>query len=170
MSLHREPIQHPAEVVSENPVEAAVRETLYDSEPLRQSKATIEVAAADGVVTLTGNVRTRTHIDFATTLARRAADFLARKELFARTVTLKLRYATFETITRSATRSPATRDPGEIAGRALALLEKTDAGTRPVRLLGVSLHGLGPAAAEPPAPDQDAPQLGLPVDPAIGES
>ena len=73
MSLHREPIQHPAEVVSENPVEAAVRETLYDSEPLRQSKATIEVAAADGVVTLTGNVRTRTHIDFATTLARRAA-------------------------------------------------------------------------------------------------
>ncbi|HEY7575247.1 MAG TPA: DNA polymerase IV [Thermoanaerobaculia bacterium] len=100
-------------------------------------------------------------------LARRAADFLARKELFARTVTLKLRYATFETITRSATRSPATRSPEEIAGRAVALLEKTDAGRRPVRLLGVSLHGLGPAAAEASVPDQDAPQLGLPVDSAI---
>jgi hypothetical protein len=49
----------------------------------------------------------------------------------------------------------------------VALLEKTDAGRRPVRLLGVSLHGLGPAAAEASVPDQDAPQLGLPVDSAI---
>lgn len=86
MSLHREPIQHPAEAVSVDPVEQAVREALYDSEPLRQSKATIDVAASNGVVTLTGNVRTRTHIDFATTLARRAPGVReVRSQLFADT-------------------------------------------------------------------------------------
>ena len=95
-------------------------------------------------------------------LARHAAAALARRELFARTVTLKLRYATFETITRSETREPATRDAEEVAARALALLGKTEAGARPVRLLGVSLHGLARAAgpAEPAAP-----QLDLPVAP-----
>lgn len=86
MSLHREPIQHPAEAVSLDPVEQAVREALYNSEPLRQSKATIGVASASEVITLTGNVRTQTHIDFATTLARRAADGReVRSQLFADT-------------------------------------------------------------------------------------
>jgi DNA polymerase-4 len=96
-------------------------------------------------------------------LARHAADALARRELFARTVTLKLRYATFETITRSETRAPATRDADEIAARALALLAKIEAGARPVRLLGVSLHALGHEAA-PPAPEA-APQLDFPGTP-----
>ena len=94
-------------------------------------------------------------------LARRTAAILGRKELFARTVVLKLRYADFRTITRSQSRQPATASPDEIAARAAALLEKTDAGRKPVRLLGVSVHGLG-ASAEPPAV---APldQLDLPV-------
>ena len=96
-------------------------------------------------------------------LARHAAAALGRKELFARTVTLKLRYATFETITRSETRAPATRDADEIAARALGLLAKTEAGARAVRLLGVSLHGL---AREPGEPERRAPQLDLPVAPA----
>jgi nucleotidyltransferase/DNA polymerase involved in DNA repair len=80
-------------------------------------------------------------------LSHHAANFLERRQLLARTVTLKLRYADFQTITRSDTRDPATRDPAEIAARAAALLEKTEAAQRPVRLLGVGLHGL---AATPP--------------------
>jgi len=76
-------------------------------------------------------------------LARRTAAILERKELFARTVVLKLRYADFRTITRSQTRAPATQSADDIAARALALLSKTDAGRTPVRLLGVSVHGLG---------------------------
>ncbi|MGH9400145.1 MAG: DNA polymerase IV [Thermoanaerobaculia bacterium] len=95
-------------------------------------------------------------------LARHAADILLRKSLFARTVTLKLRYADFETITRSQTRAPATRSPEEIAQRAAALLSKTQAGSRPVRLLGVSLHGLGDKPEEPAG--RQPPQLALPVD------
>jgi DNA polymerase IV len=84
-------------------------------------------------------------------LARHSADILERKKLLARTVTLKVRYSNFQTITRSVTREPATGSADEVAARALALLEKTEADRRPVRLLGVSLHGLrtiGEAEAE----------------------
>ncbi len=96
-------------------------------------------------------------------LARHAAEILVRMELFARTVVLKLRYATFQTITRSETREPATRSGDEIAARALVLLEKTAAGRQPVRLLGVSLHGLQPREAVADAAAPREPQLELPV-------
>ena len=95
-------------------------------------------------------------------LARRTAGILDRKRLFARTVVLKLRYADFRTITRSQTRQPATREPDEIAARATALLEKTDASEMPVRLLGVSVHGLGASSEAAALPRID--QLDLPVD------
>jgi len=75
-------------------------------------------------------------------LARHTADILERKGLFARTVTLKLRYSDFTTITRSHTQDPATRDASAVVDRAVALLEKTEAGRRRVRLLGVSTHNL----------------------------
>jgi DNA polymerase IV len=75
-------------------------------------------------------------------LARHAAAVLTRKKMLARTVVLKLRYSNFETITRSETRDPATCSEEEIAARTVALLEKTEAGRRRVRLLGASLHNL----------------------------
>jgi DNA polymerase IV len=97
-------------------------------------------------------------------IARHAAAVLVRKKLRARTVVLKLRYSNFETITRSETRQPATASEEEIVSRTVALLEKTEAGKRAVRLLGASLHGLvGEGAEEDPEPP-DAPQLALPVE------
>ena len=54
-------------------------------------------------------------------------------------MTIKVRYADFTTITRSHS-APPTRDEADLTARAVRLLEKTDAGTRPVRLLGVSVH------------------------------
>ena len=90
-------------------------------------------------------------------MARDAAAWLVRHERWARTVTIKVRYQDFTTITRSQSEAP-TRDEGSIVARALALLEKTEAGTRPVRLLGVSVHNLAtePLAAvvepQPPLP------------------
>jgi len=72
-------------------------------------------------------------------MAAHAFSWLARKQLLARTVTIKVRYADFTTITRSHTAAP-TRDEGDLSARAVRLLEKTDAGRRPVRLLGVSVH------------------------------
>ena len=95
-------------------------------------------------------------------LARHAAGILERKEVLARTVVLKLRYSNFETITRSETREPATRDADEITLRATALIAKTEAGRRAVRLLGVSLHGLHPPEPESADPPTES-QYALPV-------
>ena len=50
-----------------------------------------------------------------------------------------MRYADFTTITRSHS-APPTRDEADLVARAVALLGKTDAGERPIRLLGVSVH------------------------------
>jgi DNA polymerase-4 len=75
-------------------------------------------------------------------MARSVAAGLERKALTARTVTIKVRYSDFTTVTRSHTAAPPTRDPARIAERALALLARTQAGSRPVRLLGAGAHGL----------------------------
>jgi DNA polymerase-4 len=77
-------------------------------------------------------------------LARRVAASVAKKGLAARTVTVKVRYADFTTVTRSHTEEPPTQDARIIARRAQLLLARTEAGRRAVRLLGVGTHGLAP--------------------------
>jgi DNA polymerase-4 len=88
-------------------------------------------------------------------MARDGAAWLERKMLVCRTVTIKVRYSDFSTVTRSHSRVPATRDADDISSRAVALLERTQAGQRPVRLLGVSVHNLvdpSDAGEESPLP------------------
>jgi len=86
-------------------------------------------------------------------MARDGAAWLERKGLTCRTVTIKVRYSDFTTITRSHSQTPPTCDPDAIAARAIALLDRTEAGTRPVRLLGVSVHNL----IDPEEPREDVP-------------
>src|SRR4030095_11524734 len=74
-------------------------------------------------------------------MARGTARRLAHRDLYARKVTIKARYNDFTTIPRSHTES-ACRDEDAIVRRAIALLERTEAGRRPIRLLGVSVHNL----------------------------
>jgi hypothetical protein len=74
-------------------------------------------------------------------MAGHAVDWLFRRHLLARTVTIKVRYSDFTTITRSHTAEPS-RDRAELSARAVGLLDKTAAGARPIRLLGVSVHNL----------------------------
>jgi DNA polymerase-4 len=76
-------------------------------------------------------------------LARGVAAWLAKKSITARTVTIKVRYSDFTTITRSQSSPQPTADADDIAARALRLLDKTEAGHRPIRLLGVSVHNFG---------------------------
>jgi DNA polymerase-4 len=87
-------------------------------------------------------------------MARDAAAWLEKHELRCRTVTIKVRYSDFTTITRSHSKTPAAADAEDIAQRAVKLLERTDASTRPVRLLGVSVHNLEDPSApfEPEEP------------------
>src|SRR5438128_152500 len=61
----------------------------------------------------------------------------------------------FTTITRSHS-DEATSDPDEIVLRALALLEKTDAGRRPVRLLGAGVYNLEPLGGREEAAESGA--------------
>ena len=89
-------------------------------------------------------------------MARDAAEWLDEHALLCRTVTIKVRYSDFTTITRSHSRTPASREGEDIAQRAVKLLDRTDAASRPVRLLGVSVHNL----EDPSAPfDPEEPML-----------
>ena len=73
-------------------------------------------------------------------LARDNVVWMRKKGLLARTVTIKVRYDDFTTITRNHSATP-TDNEDEIVKRALTLLAKTEAGARPVRLLGAGVHG-----------------------------
>lgn len=97
-------------------------------------------------------------------MSRRCATWLVRKSLFARTVTIKIRYAGFITVTRSESRPQGTREEAAISSRARALLAKTEAGRRPVRLVGVSVHGFSATSVVMPTPEEEGPQLRLPFD------
>lgn len=74
------------------------------------------------------------------------ADGLSRalglEGLLARRVALKVRYADHETATRSRTLARPAALPSELHAVALELLARTQAGTRPVRLLGLAVSGL----------------------------
>lgn len=109
---------------------------------------------------LTDGARIRSEIDG---MAREAAEWLGTRGYFARTVVIKVRYDDFTTVTRSHSTPVPTRDAESISARAVALLARTDAGRRPVRLLGVSVHNLEETTqpkARRPARDQ-APRLPL---------
>jgi DNA polymerase IV len=80
-------------------------------------------------------------------MARENADWLARRRLAARTVTIKVRYSDFRTVTRSHTLSRPTSDADLIASWAVELAARTQAGTKAVRLLGVRVQGLVEQAA-----------------------
>lgn len=79
--------------------------------------------------------------DFVESLSDMVADRLQREEAEARTVTLKLRYDDFESITRSFTPGQPVSRAEEIAELAVQLLHQTEAGKRKVRLAGVTVSG-----------------------------
>ncbi len=68
-------------------------------------------------------------------------DDIFRSRVSGRTVTLKLRYENFQTITRSRTLAAPVQDAARLEAVATELLDKTEAGRRAVRLIGVSLSG-----------------------------
>lgn len=69
----------------------------------------------------------------------------------ARTLTLKVRYSDFKTITRSRTLAMHTDDAAVISEVARTLLHRqTDAGRRPIRLIGISASNF----YDPTAPEQ----------------
>jgi len=110
---------------------------------------------------LTDLARIRAEVD---DMARDAAKWLDRHTLFARTIVIKVRYSDFTTITRSHSEPQPTRDPDAVAARAIGLLDKTEAGRRPIRLLGVSVHNLEDAQVPKPRRRAKDAEPRLPLD------
>lgn len=75
-------------------------------------------------------------------LAAKVAASLTEKGLQARTLTLKVKYADFELITRRRTGRLPMREAGDMLPVLDVLLEETEVDRRAVRLLGVTASGL----------------------------
>lgn len=75
-------------------------------------------------------------------LAERVAARLRRHELVGTTLTLKVKYGDFSTVTRSRSVTDGVVHAGQMAQLAEDLLKKTEAGEKPVRLLGISVGNL----------------------------
>jgi DNA polymerase-4 len=79
-------------------------------------------------------------------LARYLEAELQRQDLSAARVTLKVRYADQGTQTRSQSLAAALGGAADIQALALRLLDRTQAGSRPIRGFGLQLSKLAPAA------------------------
>jgi DNA polymerase-4 len=80
--------------------------------------------------------------DFLDQMAVKIASGMQKKQLSGKTITLKVRYDDFETITRSTSYSYHINDARAIGESARLLLEQTEVGNRKVRLLGITLSNL----------------------------
>ncbi|MEM6702927.1 MAG: DNA polymerase IV [Acidobacteriota bacterium] len=83
-----------------------------------------------------------------TRLSQTVSEGLQGKDLEGFGVTLKVRYENFETVTRSKTLARSTSRAAELERHAIELLGKTEAGRRPVRLLGLGMAKLVAAEAD----------------------
>ncbi|MEX0845097.1 MAG: DNA polymerase IV [Balneolaceae bacterium] len=80
--------------------------------------------------------------NFLDELAQTIAEGMKKINAAGKTITLKVRYKNFETITRSFSLPHYTNRYTDITDVIRKLLEETDAGNRPVRLLGITLSNL----------------------------
>lgn len=75
-------------------------------------------------------------------VVKKSFERLERRKLCSKTISLKLRYFDFTTITRCASFANPLKNEDEAFEAASLLLKKTKAGVRPVRLLGVSFSSI----------------------------
>lgn len=86
-------------------------------------------------------------------LAAKVWRYCEDRKILGRTITLKIKYADFQTITRSRMVHGPVRDEKELLDIAVALLEATFPTPRGIRLLGITLSSLLTESGE------DEPQL-----------
>jgi DNA polymerase-4 len=72
-------------------------------------------------------------------LAQRVTRRMRQSGFAGRTISLKVKYQDFRQITRSLTLPETTNDGGNVYRQVCGLLSKTEAGRRPIRLLGISV-------------------------------
>ena len=72
-------------------------------------------------------------------LTERVSKSLQKKGFSGKTITLKVKYSDFKRITRAKTLEERTNQKEDLSFYASSLLEKTEAGSKAIRLLGVSV-------------------------------
>ncbi len=129
-----------------------------DDRPVRPDREVKSVGAEDTFpYDLTDPEEMRVELD---KIARVVADRLIRKNLQARTVTLKIKYHDFKLATRSQSLDFATDDVKMIRQVVYALLDTATVEASKIRLLGISLSNFG-ELTQPMAVVPAAPQLTL---------
>lgn len=108
-----------------------------DNEPVRPSRAIKSLSLETTFARDTGEERVLQEHLMA--MSRKLAQRLHRHNLFARTVTVKLRYGDFSTFTRSITAEPATNSTQDLYRRAGRLLQLHWNADRPLRLIGLEV-------------------------------
>jgi len=98
--------------------------------------------------------------------AEQVARRLRRHARFARTVTVKIRFGDFETVTRSHTLDAPTDRTDTISAAARALFDQWARAFRPVRLIGVGVSNLTDAAGDAGLFDADESEKRRAVDKA----
>jgi DNA polymerase-4 len=78
-------------------------------------------------------------LEILRTLSEKVESLLRRHNLKGRTVTLKLKYADFSNVTRSQSFPMPVDDKATLLETVDELMEKTEAGSRKVRLLGITV-------------------------------
>ncbi|MDH3716151.1 MAG: DNA polymerase IV [Gammaproteobacteria bacterium] len=113
-----------------------------DDRPVQSSRETRSVSAETTFSEdMTDTDSMLTHL---TSLAGEVCASLQKQALFAFTLTIKVRYADFVLVTRSRTRQSPLEAAPHLTGLLADLLQRTQAGHRPVRLLGVAASNLIP--------------------------
>jgi DNA polymerase-4 len=87
-------------------------------------------------------------LEFLRECAGRVFTELQEEGKLARTVTLKIKYADFQLVTRRQTFADFLDSPETVFQAARDLLGRTEAGLRPVRLAGIALSNFEPARRE----------------------
>ncbi len=90
-------------------------------------------------------------LDNLATLSTDVEKLLQVEGLYGRTITLKLKYGNFSSITRQQALKEFTDDAVIFFNTAVGLLKKTRAGEWPVRLVGIAVSGFAPLPESEPA-------------------
>jgi len=111
-----------------------------DDRPVRASRTRKSIGKE---TTFGEDITDMTHIgEILQKLSSNVVKILNAKKLLAKTLTLKVKYNDFQLVTRSKTVVGEITDEQQIFDILPELVEKTELGSRPVRLLGVSLSSL----------------------------
>ncbi len=131
-----------------------------DTRPVKPERVRKSIGAETTLKTDTDNIDDI--LALLSSIATRISESLAKKDSAFRTLTLKVRYSDFTTVTRSVTVKEPIAHNDDIVSLIPRLLDATEAGYREVRLLGLSVSHLVPLNIRLPR------QLLLPFPPLQG--